>query len=165
MKKLMSILLATVMCVTCGGMDCSAARAKAFSGRTHSKSCSSSRSNNSCGSSCSSSCSNSRSCSSWWPFSWSSRRSSSCSSCSSCPSNRSDIIVVNNNNNNVAQTKSDNKEKEIIFIEDGKEATPKAVIIKEKEDKSDNGVLWGTLALVGGILLAPLFGADRKSVV
>lgn len=66
---------------------------------------------------------------------------------------------MNNNNNNVAQTKSDNKEKEIIFIEDGKEATPKAVIIKEKEDKSDNGVLWGTLALVGGILLAPLFGA------
>ena len=144
MKKLMSILLATVMCVTCGGIDCSAARAKAFSRRTHSSSSrgSSSRSRGS----------------SWFGprkrSIWSSS-SSSGSSCGSCASSKSDVIVVNNNNNNVVQNKSADKEKDVIIIEDSKDNSTKAVVIKEQKE---DGILWGTLALFGGILLAAIAG-------
>lgn len=139
MKKLMSILLATVMCVTCGGIDCSAARAKAFSRRTHSSSSrgSSSRSRGS----------------SWFGprkrSIWSSS-SSSGSSCGSRASSKSDVIVVNNNNNNVAQTKSDDKEKEVI----SKEAQAKAVVIKGKEDKGDGHALSAILIFIVWPLLA-----------
>ncbi len=150
MKKLMAILLAAVMCVTCGGIDCSAARAKAFSRRTHN---SSSRG------------SSSRSRGSSWGSSrrrsiWSSSSSSSGSSCGSCSSSKSDVIVVNNNNNNnVAQNKSADKEKEVIIIEDGKDNSTKAVVIKEQKETNNDGILWGTLALFGGILLATVAGA------
>lgn len=151
MKKLMAILLATVMCVTCGGIDCSAARAKAFSRRTHS---SSSRGSSS------SSCSRSRGSSWFGPRKrsiWSSS-SSSGSSCGSCASNKSDVIVVNNNNNNVAQNKSADKEKEVIIIEGGKDNSTKAVVFKGQKETNNDGILWGTLALFGGILLASVAG-------
>ncbi len=149
MKKLMAILLAAVMCVTCGGIDCSAARAKAFSRRTHNSS-SSGSSSRSRGSSCGSSRRRSI---------WSSSSSSSGSSCGSCASSKSDVIVVNNNNNNVAQNKSADKEKEVIIIEDGKDNSTKDVVIKEQKETNNDGILWGTLALFGGILLATVAGA------
>ena len=63
---------------------------------------------------------------------------------------------MNHNNNNVAQNKSADKEKDVIIIEDSKDNSTKAVVIKEQKE---DGILWGTLALFGGILLAAVAGA------
>lgn len=184
MKKLMSILLATVMCVTCGGIDCSAARAKAFSRRTHHKS-SNSSSNNVSNSSGNNSTQTSNDC---------------------CKSEKPEVVVVNNSvvpdtrvykkkpevvvvnkieqerpyssfwdswssnrkpekpevvvvNNNVAQNKSASEEKpKVVAVnkDNRKHKQNRPMVIVREKDSNNSGVVLSALKYIGGILLASL---------